>query len=404
MTTQFDFTSVLDRTGQFSAAVDAKVLKDRFGIEKAPENFDIIPMWVADMSFAVPACITDAMQKRLTHPLFGYFVDPDAYFEKIIAWQGTQNGVTGLEPKHIGYENSVLGGLVSALNILCSKGEKILLHSPTYVGFTNTLTNNGFHMVHSPLVQDEQGVWRMDYADMEEKLASQNIHVSIFCSPHNPCGRVWERWELEKAMELYAKYDVQVISDEIWSDIIMPGHKHIPVQSISEDAKQRTIALYAPTKTFNLAGLVGSYHIIYNPLLRHRVEKEASLSHYNCANILSTHALLGAYEPQGYAWLEELRQVIDHNFDVALDYIAQFDGITTTKPEGTYMLFLDCKDWCACHDKNLADLLTLGYDVGVIWQSGEEFHHPNSIRMNLALPEARLVEAMERLKNHVFCP
>ena len=131
--------------------------------------------------------------------------------------------------------------------------------------------------VHSPLVRDENGIWRMDYADMEKQLREKKIHAAILCNPHNPCGRVWERRELEKAMELYRKYDVYVISDEIWSDLILNGHKHIPSQSVSEDARQRTAAFYAPSKTFNLAGLVGSYHIVYNSWWRDRILKESSL-------------------------------------------------------------------------------------------------------------------------------
>ena len=140
---------------------------------------------------------------------------------------------------------------------------------------------------------DKEGIWRMDFEDMEEKIKANKIHAAIFCSPHNPTGRVWERWEIEKAMEIYKKYDVTVISDEIWSDIILFGNHHIPTQSVSEDAKNRTIALYAPSKTFNLAGLIGSYHIIYNKRLKERVVKESSLGHYNSMNVLSMHALMG---------------------------------------------------------------------------------------------------------------
>ena len=143
-------------------------------------------------------------------------------------------------------------------------------------------------------------------------------------------------------MELCEKYDVYVVSDEIWSDIILGGHRHIPTQSVSEDARNRTAAMYAPSKTFNLAGLVGSYHIIYNKWLRERVEKESSLAHYNDMNVLSMHALIGAYKPEGYEWLSELRQVLTGNVDFACRYIAgRFDGVRVSKPQGTYMLFLD---------------------------------------------------------------
>ena len=153
-----------------------------------------------------------------------------------------------------------------------------------------SLTNNGYHIVHSPLVKDENNVYRMDFEDMEKKIMENHIHAAIFCSPHNPTGRVWEQWEIEKAMEIYKKHDVYVVSDEIWSDLLLNGHKHTPTQSVSEDAKQRTVALYAPSKTFNLAGLIGSYHIIYNDWLRERILKESSLSHYNSMNLLSMYA------------------------------------------------------------------------------------------------------------------
>ena len=146
----------------------------------------------------------------------------------------------------------------------------------------------------------------MDFADMEKKIVDNKIHAAIFCSPHNPCGRVWEQWEVEKAMELYKKHDVMVVSDEIWSDILLNGHVHVPTQSVSEDAKMRTVALYAPSKTFNLAGLVGSYHIIYNKWIKDRCDKESSLGHYNSMNVMSKYALQGAYEPEGYEWAKEL--------------------------------------------------------------------------------------------------
>lgn len=399
---KYDFTSILDRKGKDAIAIDM------VGAPGSPypaprEGFDVIPMWVADMNFPVVPTIQQAMIARAEHPTFGYFSPPDAYFDAIIRWQQTRNGITGLSKEHIGYENGVLGGVVTAMNVLCSKGDKVLVHSPTYVGFTHCLENNGYDIIHSPLVRDEQGVWRMDFADMEKKIVEGKIHTAIFCSPHNPCGRVWERWEIEQAMELFRKYDVKVISDEIWSDIIRPGCKHIPTQSVSEDAKMRTVALYAPSKTFNLAGLVGSYHIIYNSWLRDRCDKESSLAHYNSMNVMSMHALLGAYQPEGYEWADELCQVIAGNVDFACDYIAQhFPGVTVSKPQGTYMLLLECGQWLAQHGKTMDDLLAAGWDVGVIWQDGRAFQAPTSIRMNLALPLSRVQEAFQRLDQYVF--
>ena len=397
----YDFTTIMERRGKDAMAVDALGLPGFPGAPK--EGFDAIPMWVADMNFPTVPTITEAIARRIAHPVFGYFLPSAAYYDAIIRWQKTRNGVEDLTPEAIGYENGVLGGVASALAVLCSRGDKVLVHSPTYIGFTGTLTNNGYEIVHSPLVLDEAGIWRMDFADMEEKLSSQHIHAAILCSPHNPSGRVWERWELARAMALFEKYDVAVISDEIWSDLTLPGYKHIPTQSVSEDARQRTVALYAPSKTFNLAGLVGSYHIIYNSWLRDRIAKEASLSHYNAMNVLSMHALIGAYSDDGQVWLDELRQVLGGNVDFACDFIARhFPGIRIAHPQGTYMLFVDCSGWCAQHGRSIDDILRAAWDVGVVVQDGRPFHGDCHLRMNLALPRARVEEAFARLARYVF--
>lgn len=396
---KFDFTTVLDRRGKDSTAADIIPFKDF----KVDEGFDPIPMWIADMSFKAAPAVMDAIYKRMEMPNFGYFPLPKEYFESIIRWQQKRNGVDGLMPEHIGYENGVLGGVSSALQAFTAPGEKILVHSPTYVGFTHTFQDTGRVAVHSPLKRDEQGIWRMDYEDMDKKLQENDIHLAIFCSPHNPCGRVWERWEIEKALEVYAAHDCLVISDEIWSDIIMPGYKHIPTQSISEDARERTMAFYAPSKTFSLAGLVGSYHIIYNKYFRDRILRQSRLSHYNDCNVLSVHALIGGFSPDGEAWADEMIQVVNGNLQYACDFIRDnFPGVKVMRPQGTYMLFLDCGDFCRSHGISISQLQERGVRCGVIWQNGEDFLLPDSIRMNFALPRSLAEEAMERLRKYVF--
>ncbi len=401
---KYDFTTIMDRRGKDASAVDAIGKTGPMSMPAPKEGFDPIPMWVADMNFPTVPTITEAIIRRAKHPAFGYFALTDEYFDSIIRWHQARNGISDLNRECIGYQNGVLGGVVSALNVLCSKGDHVLLHSPTYIGFTMSLKNNGYAIVHSPLVKDKNGMMRMDYEDMEKKIVENQIHATILCSPHNPCGRVWEKWELEKALDLFRKYDVYVISDEIWSDIILNGYKHIPTQSVSEDAKKRTIAFYAPSKTFNLAGLVGSYHIIYHPWLRDRMKKECSLSHYNDMNVLSMHALIGAYKPEGHVWLDELRQTITANVNFATDYIKNhFPGVEFSRPQGTYMLFLDCSKWCGEHGKTIDQLQKAGYDVGVVWQDGRDFGGPCHIRLNLALPLSRVEEAFSRLEKYVFC-
>ena len=395
----YDFTTRPDRHGMDAIAVDTPA-----GLfPPVKKGFDPIPMWIADMNFPVLPAIQESIVARVKHPSFGYFEPRKEYFDSIIRWQERRNGVTGLEKKHIGYENGVLGGVVTALGVFCSRGDKVLLHSPTYVGFTGALGNNGYDMILSPLKKDGDGIWRMDFEDMEKKLSEEKIHAAVFCNPHNPTGRVWERWELERAMELFRKYGVYVVSDEIWSDILLDGRRHIPLQSVSEDARDRTAAFYAPSKTFNLAGLVGSYHIVYNDWIRERMEKEASLSHYNSMNLLSMYALIGAYGEEGHKWTDELCAVLSENVRFAVRYIRErFPGVSVAAPEGTYMLFLDAAEWCRTHGKNVGDLLKAGQEIGVLWQDGRAFHGETHIRMNLALPKAYVEEAFDRLDRFVF--
>ena len=393
----YDFTTILDRRGEDALALDA--LGTGGNAPEAPAaGFDAIPMWVADMNFPVLPAIQDALIARVREPHFGYFEPRDEYFDRIIAWQRDRHGLEGIDRAAIGYENGVLGGLVSCVQAFAAPGEAVLVHSPTYIGFTHSLENAGYRIVHSPLVQDAEGIWRMDYEDMARKIAEHGIHVAVFCSPHNPSGRVWERVEIEQAMEVYRTGRCVVVSDEIWSDIIMPGHTHVPTLSVSEDARRRTVALYAPSKTFNLAGLVGSYHIIADEYLRDRVRAQASKSHYNAMNVLSMHAAIAAYGAEGRVWVDELCAVLDGNIAWACAHIAErYPGIRLMRPQGTYMLFLDCTRFCAERGMTLDELLRAGWRVGVGWQDGRPFHGPCHIRMNLALPRTRVEEAFARL-------
>ncbi|MDO4615310.1 MAG: aminotransferase class I/II-fold pyridoxal phosphate-dependent enzyme [Lachnospiraceae bacterium] len=401
---KYDFTSHIDRHGLDSVAVDS-IGGTVWGIEPkaAKEGYDEIPMWVADMNFATCPSITSAIRTRLEHPLFGYFVPRDEYYDAVIKWQSEQNGFDNLSREEIGYENGVHGGICSALSVLTQPGDTVLLHSPAYVGFIGDLKQLGRYPSYSPLAKDRDGIWRMDFEDMERRIREKNIHLAIFCSPHNPTGRVWEKWELERAMELFAKYDVTVLSDEIWSDIIFAGQKHIPTRMVSEDAAMRTISFYAPSKTFNLAGMIGSYHIIHNPELRQRIRRYERSLCYNEMNILSMYALMGAYSEEGREWVKELRKVLEENCRYAVDFInKELPGCTASMPQGTYMIFMDVSEYAGAHDLTMDEILDAGWRVGVAYQDGRQFKGPMSIRLNCALPKDRLEEAMRRMKELVF--
>lgn len=399
---QYDFTSILDRKGKDALAIDGVGMTSWAAMPGAPkEGFDFIPMWVADMNFPTCPAVTDAIIRRAEHPAFGYFLPPYAYYDAIINWR--KPGHPDLTREEIGYENGVHGLITSAVQVLTKPGDPILLHSPVYLGFKNDVDGLGRRAVYSPLYRDENGVWRMDYEDMNRRIKENGVRVAIFCSPHNPSGRVWEREELEKAMEVFEANDVTVISDEIWADLVFPGHVHIPTQSVNAWAKEHTIGCYAPSKTFNLAGLIGSYHIIYNKELRDKVTKWGLDTHYNEMNVLSMHALIGGYSAEGREWLSQLMDVLQENARLAVDFINNgLDGVSVAMSEGTYMLFLDCTEYCQKSGRTIGEVLKAGWDVGIGWQDGRAFEGPCHIRINLASPKSQIEKALGRMKEYVF--
>ena len=401
---KYDFSTIIDRRGLDATAYDS-VGGYKWGIEPAApqDGFDFIPMWVADMNFATCPAITREIIRRAEHPLFGYFNYSDEYYQSIIDWRQAGGYHTELTRDCIGYENGVHGFLSSAVQELTEPGDCILLHSPVYVGFKSDVEGLGRRSVYSPLVQDADGIFRMDYEDMDRKIKEHGIRLAIFCSPHNPSGRVWEMEELSRALEVFEANDVTVLSDEIWADLVFPGHTHIPLQCVNDWAREHVCAAYAPSKTFNLAGLIGSYHIIYNEELRKRITHRGEATHYNEMNVLSMHALTGAYSAEGRAWLNELLQVLESNATYACSFIRDhFPGIRVQMPEGTYMLFLDLTEYCAASGRTIDEVLHAGWDVGVGWQDGRQFEGPCHIRLNLASPRSQIERAFDRMQKYIF--
>lgn len=398
---KFDFTTIYDRMGKDALAVE-NVGKEGWGPDQPGEGFDFIPMWVADMNFATCPAVTEAIIERVKHPLFGYYRPRPEYFERIIGWQSGRNGYTELRPEHIGYENGVHGCVTSAVTVLTQPGDAVLLHRPTYIGFAADIDRQGRVPVYSDLVKDEQGVYRMNFEEMDRLLTEHQIRVVVFCSPHNPTGRVWERWELEQAMAIFERHGCTVISDEIWSDIVYPGHRHIPTPLVSPWAREHTVAAYALSKTFNLAAMCGSYHIICGDELREKVVKRGDRTNYNSQHVLTQHALLGAYSETGSEWVAELLTVLEANCRSMADFLNGIEGVHVTMPEGTYMLFADLTDYCARTGKTQEELLKAAWAVGVGWQDGKPFGGPCHVRINVALPFSRVQEAEERLRRYVL--
>jgi len=392
---KYDFETVIDRTGLDSAKWERIPIP---GAE-VKEGYDKIPMWVADMDFATAPSVIAAIQSRLlASQSFGYYdLAGTGYHEAIKKWQKERNNVDIEKDEYITYENSVLGGVANVINLYTKPGDPILVQAPTYVGFTGTIAGANRTKLLNPMFQDEEGTYRIDFEDLEQKIIDNDVKVAIFCNPHNPTGRVWEKWEIEKYVEVCTKHNVKIISDEIWSDFMTAGIPHTPTQSVSELARQSVVALYAPSKTFNLAGLVGAYSVIYNDEMRAECKKAGAATHYNLPNLLSAYALVGAYN-EGGEWADELIKVISKNFDYAYDFIQnKLPGVEVQRPQGTYIMFLDFKGYLEKSGKTLDEVLERTVNVGVICQDGRTFHGETHMRLNFATPFSQIVKAFDRL-------
>lgn len=393
------FDAYWDRSAQHALKWETIPIPDAF----IDRGFTPLPMWVADMDFATAPGVTKAVRQRTEHPLFGYFSLPDRYYEAISRWHRQRYGVQGLQKQDITYENGVLGGISSVVQICTRAGEGVLLNSPAYVGFSGILKNMGREIVLSPLQKDKDGIYRLDFEDMAEKIQKHNLRCAIFCSPHNPTGRVWEEDEITAYISLMNSLGVTVISDEIWADLILErGKRHIPTQSVSETARAITAAFYSPSKTFNLAGLPGAYSVIYNTSLKEKVQRFSSLGHYNTPNALSCAALWGGYE-EGAEWVDELCRYVDSNHRYAMEYAAKrLAGFTFNRSEGTYLMLGDLSVWCRTHREEPDAVLRRMVHCGILPNDGRPFFAPGQVRMNFACPFARVEEAMYRLETYVF--
>ncbi|MEG1932218.1 MAG: aminotransferase class I/II-fold pyridoxal phosphate-dependent enzyme, partial [Pygmaiobacter sp.] len=328
----YNFDEKLDRRGK-SQKWDAPNYP-------VPQGTPLIPMWIADMDFATPPCVINALKTRLDHPTMGYFELDDRFYNAVMHWAKARRGVEDLARENIVYQNSTVGAIVAAIQLLTEPGDPVLVHQPNYTGFTYGIEDAGRKLVGSQLVQDENGIFRMDLADMEQKIVEQKIRCMILCSPHNPTGRIWTLAELQAATSLCEKYKVEIISDEIWSDFVYAPAKQIPTAQVSDYARNHTIATYGATKTFNLAGLRIAYSITYNKELAAAYSKKSSCNHYNVPNVLSAEALIAAYE-NGGQYADELLVYIHDNMAHADAYFKEhLPQLHSYLPEGTYTMWL----------------------------------------------------------------
>ncbi|SHI81268.1 MalY/PatB family protein [Lutispora thermophila] len=381
---KYNFNEPIDRSKNFSAKYDE--VKSKFG------RGDIIPLWIADMDLKVAQPIIDAIQERAKQGIFGYTSRPDSYFEAICNWQKRRNNWQ-IDRNLVGFNLGVVPALCTAIKEFSEENDKILFMTPVYSEFFDSVENWGRIALTSEL-KEENYHYSVDFDDFEEKL-KQHPKLFILCNPHNPVGRVWTREELVKIGELCLKYNVMVVSDEIHSDLMLWGNKHIPFASISEEFANNTITFISATKTFNLAGLQASTTVFPNKEVKEKFErfwKRMDITRNNCFSLVAVEA---AYN-YGEEWLEQLLTHIEGNMIYVKEYCEKnIPQIKTYLPESTYLMWLDCRD-LGLNGDELVSFMVNEAHLGL--NDGRSFGAKNGfMRLNVACPRYILEKAMDNL-------
>lgn len=360
------------------------------------ESADIIPMWIADMDFESPPAVVKALTDAAAHSIYGYTDAGDDYDSIICSWYKRRLGWI-IEPKQIIKVPGVLFGISSVIRSLTEKGDNILICQPVYYPFENVITSNGRKIVISELLLSD-GRYRFDLDDFEDKIIKNNVKMFLLCSPHNPIGRVWTKDELLEVGKICALHNVIIVSDEIHSDFIYPGYTHTPISSIPEFA-DFTVTCTSPTKTFNLAGLQSAEIVVSNLSLREKIEKDILATAYNSLNLMAVSATRAAYL-HGDMWLDGLLKYLYSNIALLRSALPENNGISLINPEGTYLMWLDCRA-LGLDDTKLNNLFLK--EAKIMLHRGSKFGKGGSgfMRMNIACPSAQLLEAAERIKNAV---
>jgi cystathionine beta-lyase len=396
---KYDFDTEIDRGGTFSCKWESiqgeEDLLQWHHTDRCFGEDRTLPMWVADMDFACPQPVIDALVARARHGIYGYTVATEAYTDAVVRWMRRRQGWE-VAPEWI----CTTPGVVPALNMLVSTfvapGQKVLIQTPVYYPFFSAVENNRAGLVTNPLVY-EDGRYRMDYADLEAKVRDPQVVMAILCSPHNPVGRVWRREELIRFGEICFANDVLVVSDEIHGDLTFQGHPFTPFAGISGEFAQRSIICTAPSKTFNLAGLHVSNIVVADGDLRCRFEKTLRAHGLFGIGAFGVVAAQAAYEC-GEEWLDQVLDYIAGNRALLEEYVARhIPEITVIPPEGTYLVWLDCRKLGLDKlelKRLMLDEARVYLDEGFIFgPEGKGFE-----RINIACPRALLVEALERIE------
>ena len=386
----YNFDEIIDRSG--SGDLKHEALLPRWG------RNDLLPLWVADMDFATPDFVVDALKARLSHPIFGYTIEPADYRPTIIDWNESHHGWK-IKPEWISFIPGIVKGIGFVVNVFTKPGEKVIIQPPVYHPFRMTPEDNGREVVFNPLRLREDGYYDMDFDNLSE-VCDDKCRVLILSNPHNPAGVCWSKETLQRLADFCYEHNIIVISDEIHSDMALFGNRHVPFASVSERAADISITFAAPTKTFNMAGIVSSYAVISNDDLRQRFYGWLKANELDEPTIFAPIATIAAYQ-KGEGWRKQMLAYVENNVRFVEDYCRErIPGVRPLRPQASFLIWLNCRGLGLNHDK----LLELFIDKAHLALNDGEMFGPGGegfMRLNVGTPRSVLRQALEQLAEAV---
>lgn len=384
---EYDFSRPTDRRGT-----------DSYKWDSAPEA-DIIPLWVADMDFETFPGITEALQRRVAHGIFGYTRVPEAYYEAVCRWFGKRHG-WHINREDIIYTSGVVPAVSAVIKALTLPGDQVIVQGPVYNCFFSSIRNNGCEMVSNSLIYNKEELrYEINFDDLERKLKHERARLMLLCNPHNPGGRVWTRDELTRVAELCRKYGVRVVSDEIHCELTLNDNEYVPFGSLPDELSRGSITCCSPSKAFNTAGLQIANIVCRDAEVRNRIDRAININEVCDVNPFGVIALQAAYSDEGYEWLTQLRKYISANYDLLLERFArELPKCKVMRMEGTYLAWIDCSELHISSDE-IEEMLMHENKVWVNAGSMYGAEGAAFIRINMACTSELLNEGITRIVN-----
>lgn len=384
---EYDFSRPTDRRGT-----------DSYKWDSAPEA-DIIPLWVADMDFETFPAITEALQRRVAHGIFGYTRVPEAYYEAVCRWFKKRHG-WHINREDIIYTSGVVPAVSAVIKALTLPGDQVIVQGPVYNCFFSSIRNNGCEMVSNSLIYNKEELrYEIDFDDLERKLKHERARLMLLCNPHNPGGRVWTRDELTRVAELCCKYGVRVVSDEIHCELTLYDNEYVPFGSLPDELSRDSITCCSPSKAFNTAGLQIANIVCRDAEVRNRIDRAININEVCDVNPFGVIALQAAYSDEGYEWLTQLRKYISANYDLLLERFArELPKCKVMRMEGTYLAWIDCSELHISSDE-IEEMLMHENKVWVNAGSMYGAEGAAFIRINMACTSELLNEGITRIVN-----